>query len=1328
MESIELFQAQINYYNDAELYTTAMEAAKAGVRAHGNNAEMNLWIAIGNLFLGRTSDALRNLQALPNDRVITLASLLAQRDAHKKAKQADKETVASLDSQIKTETKSCGEMALYHGALYLWHSGKNDKARDLSDKLLKLNKNSVHGNTVRGWIDLTSGRETYINRAPKYFDEAIRLSEQTPQATIGAWFGRARWLLLRNEASQALDLLNTVCGLHQRLIPAIIEKCAAHAALSQWDVVVDQANRALELEQNCIQAHRILALHELCRVGDYDSAGQKIGELIIALDTAESKNHKAYYESCRFISRLSGRHTTVLQQASTLLDRALKLTKSLQTENAKYVVEQGYLHELRKSYREAIDAFKRAMEIDDTCVEALTGLILCQINTDQVDEAAQQLEFLNEIFSTDASLGRSIEISFLSALLKSKKHEDINGVVTSLDEAVDKQIISLEQSVGGFEHFITLNPDLMLEIAKLYLQYGPSDAPDGDHTPSPILVKAQRVLELLMKTVPGMIEGVFLLAKVKYLSGAIDAAKSGVRYCLQLDNTYADGHLLMARIDLEQGNTSAAAQDLEFGTSYNFEIRDSPLYFSIKAKIEQAEGKLSDSINTLQKAYKIVKTKQTPSSSKKRTKRAISEHDRVTIFLELADALWKNKKTHESAKMMQDTMAEFADTPEEMRIKIANADMAIKRGDVEVGLEMLGKITPQQSYYVQAKQRMANIYLQYRKDKELYAACYRDLVAMNPTPHTYLLMGDAYMRIQDPEKAISVYEQALQKNPTDSVLARKIGKALVKTHDYKKAILYYESALKNGAQHELRGDLADLHIKLKNYSKAETALQEGIQASSASDVDTIMAKVKLQMTSARLESEKGNPAGAITALNQAKASQRTVLKRVEREQPDALQQQQAIGCKLCIMIAKIHSESLTGGQNLDKAITKYQEALSYDDSSEEALMSLSKLYLESNEVEKAEKELQTLRRTHKGHIEAAMMLADICAHNRDFDKAIFHYQQILERKPDHYAALVNLIDLLRTSGIKASAKNYVDMATVACPRPSIDPGLHYCKGLFHWMMGEPDTALKAFNLARQDSDWGTKALIHMIHILMNPEAHIFAGEAYIAAKAKNAEGANNRLNTIEVLVRELYDRTGDTKETKTMRAYYMLSSHKREGIKQATELFSQILQEDEQFIPALLGRARALVCAQQGTKARHPIKMIMGLNWSAEYADEFEGAWLLHAEMFFGMGKQPEAQKSLKKCLAYNKSCGKAWELMGKILEKDGAYVNAAEFYESAWEHCNSTDPAIGFRLAFNYYKATKYVEAIDICHAVLKHTPTYPKIKKEILERCREKIKGEKK
>ncbi len=51
-----------------------------------------------------------------------------------------------------------------------------------------------------------------------------------------------------------------------------------------------------------------------------------------------------------------------------------------------------------------------------------------------------------------------------------------------------------------------------------------------------------------------------------------------------------------------------------------------------------------------------------------------------------------------------------------------------------------------------------------------------------------LLLGDAYMRVQETEKAIDIYEGALKKNSKDAALSRKIGQALVETHNYKSVI------------------------------------------------------------------------------------------------------------------------------------------------------------------------------------------------------------------------------------------------------------------------------------------------------------------------------------------------------------------------------------------------------------------------------------------------------------------------------------------------------------------------------------------------------------
>lgn len=74
---------------------------------------------------------------------------------------------------------------------------------------------------------------------------------------------------------------------------------------------------------------------------------------------------------------------------------------------------------------------------------------------------------------------------------------------------------------------------------------------------------------------------------------------------------------------------------------------------------------------------------------------------------------------------------------------------------------------------------------------------------------------------------------------------------------------------------------------------------------------------------------------------------------------------------------------------------------------------------------------------------------------------------------------------------------------------------------------------------------------------------------------------------------------------------------------------------------------------------------------------------------------------------------------MGFIMEKEQSYKDAATNYELAWKYSHQANPAIGFKLAFNYLKDKKFVDAIEVCHSVLTEYPNYPKIREEILEKA---------
>lgn len=83
----------------------------------------------------------------------------------------------------------------------------------------------------------------------------------------------------------------------------------------------------------------------------------------------------------------------------------------------------------------------------------------------------------------------------------------------------------------------------------------------------------------------------------------------------------------------------------------------------------------------------------------------------------------------------------------------------------------------------------------------------------------------------EPDEAIDAFKMALRQNPSDPLLASKLGRAYVKTHQYTKAINYYQEAITSDRNATLKLDLAELYLKLKQFANAEKTLIEEIDSS-----------------------------------------------------------------------------------------------------------------------------------------------------------------------------------------------------------------------------------------------------------------------------------------------------------------------------------------------------------------------------------------------------------------------------------------------------------------------------------------------------------------
>lgn len=196
-----------------------------------------------------------------------------------------------------------------------------------------------------------------------------------------------------------------------------------------------------------------------------------------------------------------------------------------------------------------------------------------------------------------------------------------------------------------------------------------------------------------------------------------------------------------------------------------------------------------------------------------------------------------------------------------------------------------------------------------------------------------------------------------------------------------------------------------------------------------------------------------------------------------------------------------------------------------------------------------------------------------------------------------------------------------------------------------------------------------------------------------------------------------------------MSAYVIQMSNNQKQIELAGGMLTTLLKQNSNFLPAMLALAINKFLLKKQTEGKNLLKMLYTKQqttsgWESE---ELERAWLHHADTFIGIQKYDQAEEVLRKCLKQNKSCGKAEEFIGMIKEKEQSYVDAANSYYKAFKLSHQKNPVMGYRLAFNYFKAKvyiaiinqRYVDCINICKVILQINPNYPKLQQEILSKA---------
>lgn len=1337
------------YHHLSHTCENALRSPLPGVNA----AHLKFWKAFGLIQQHRTNEALRELDDLRGVRDLDLPVLEAQLYALQRSTSSlkDDDAIADLRAQIPACERRAQRTALLTSAHLALFTDQLERAAALGEAVAASQPSSLEPLVLRGWLGMRQASGRALGECVRVLEQVLGEDELAGKegVKLEALMARAACFVMERSFGAAIELYNTVIAYYRGFTPALVEKAKLLALMGEWEQALETAERVIHVDADNIDAHQVAILYKLVQGSvPHKEVATALQALFEVVDRLEPRNAELFHSIAACFARLAGTgNATLLAVTTKFIEKAKQLTPT-----SEVITELAYQAALMQKYERAQLYYENASDLDSLNMRAIYGQIYCSIQKKELGEAAEHLEPLSRNKDTIESVA---ELTFIEAMLTQAQRQEGESSSTALrllNQAIKLHLESVQKPPASdvFEFFTRLNACFLVEVSQQYLKHCSTEPVEPNESPPKALRMAIKILQRALKQAPGFLDGQLALARAHFLENNCAAASKAVKQALSIEPALLGAHVLAAQIHLQEEDFAAAENALEIALSHNFQIRNSAVYQLLKARVQRARGNLAEALTILEvimdlpgvrggaapKKKAAGKDRSTRRGRQKVGRRnsfskiedmALSTAERVNIFIEYCSVLLALQKTKEAGEVIREAQQIFKGTGEEVRVLIIKAEIALKNGDPNKALRMLNEVGPSSPAFLKAHMVKADIYLNFRGDKQAYTNCFAELVDNNPCERTYVLLAEAYMKVRQVDKAIDAFRQALRNNPSDSELARKIGKALLSTYDFPRAIEYYKSAVRSANEGSgkacLRYDLANLYLRLQKLEQASKVIEDGLQELSDSPTQAGHSEqavnVNLLRLLAKVRLKEDDQGGAYDTLEKAKSLQMSLVASLRSlNSSDTMATEKEKLAEICKDIGDQRREA-GGEKSTALAIEAYKEALRHNSGHIASMLALARVYQAAHEPEKCQQMLTQLSRIEEDNQEAAMMLAELAYSKGDFGVAAYHYQQLLRRSPDNFEALARLIRLLYSAGKLADAQAFIQTAERSSSRSAYEPGFNFCQGLLYKYKHAIKPAVSSFNKARSDAVWGDRAIAEMVKIYLRPDGVKLWEEVDMERREQSVLA----IETAGALLKGYRDKT--SLEYNVLESYTLMASKGKQDIDQAFQKLLDVVNAHKDYVPAILALCTAFMIKKHIPKARNELKKrVLSIPYNQDHAEEFEESWLLLAEIYMQSQKYDLAQALCKKCLEFNKSSAPALECMGLIMEKQAAYVDSAEHYELAWNYQNEASASVGYKLAFNYLKAKKYAKAIDIAKKVLKQYPDYPKIREDVLRKAYDSLR----
>ncbi|XP_030382481.1 tetratricopeptide repeat protein 21B-like isoform X3 [Scaptodrosophila lebanonensis] len=981
------FSSLVLYYGRSRFYYSMQKVALDGLAKYPMQSKFRFFngmaLVLGNTYL---QEGIRELSPLRNEPDFELAATMALIYAHKCCRIVDQDALLIQERRLNDARNSTNPTSYYYAALFLYLRSEIDLARKYADKATKIDANFDLAVVLKAWCDLSS-IQPMTGNMQQILESCITHSDGK---NIDASLALVRFYQTRGNFEEAVLTLNKISVRYPELNIPLIEKMETHLAARHWDHAMETSMRVINLDPNNIAALRVKCIILIGRESNFKPAVSTLQQLLTAVERIESGNHSLILQICRLFSKICSRNADILQITLRYVDKINEISPG----NLDILTELGYQRLLQNNLTGAEAAFRAASNINGSNFNAVCGMTLCKIKAQRDDKdiqyIKQQLAFLNDLCGNE----KVPIILYMSALLPGQGQETS---VQLLIQAFERHVQVLQASLVGVNYINLLNPDFLLELTVELLRHRPIPISlktktdlcfelSHHETLNITLKHCRSILEIITHVFPGHMQALYMIAKIEFFCGEFTNAIWRLKNILHINEMYTDARLLLAEVFVQENQMPEALHSLELALSHNFAVRERPMYHLLLGII-QRHHQLSEAHQSFLNAMQLIGDRPIEQYGEHNpqcqtfNENTFTKSDKMTLYLELIYTLrdiGDAQSVYESERLLQTAMDEFSGTAEEGRLIIVHADIMLQKYNVSKAISLLSAIKPSHPYFLQAKTNLANVHLVHRKDRAAFSKCFTELVQARPEPESYLMLGDAYMSIQEAELAINAYQNAFSMNKNNSILASKLGRAFVKTHQYSSALKYYHEAIQNPGCSSLKLDLAELYLKLKQYQNAIDALTAGARNKSLNDDNVLELQLwtKQLLLLARVYEKSGNADESLQTLKEARDNQYRLQKRfsIDADQSETLFEQYKLLSKICLRMAQHLINKRDKEQECVKCI---EECLKYASNDPKVLVPLARLYMQLNLVESCREMCLQILQIDSNNEDASVMMADL---------------------------------------------------------------------------------------------------------------------------------------------------------------------------------------------------------------------------------------------------------------------------------------------------------------------------------------------------------------